>query len=103
LLQEEKLILTVDVRAAHSHVEEGLVQAGIVYRTDALSSDKVKTAFAFPEESHSPISYYAATVANSKNGKEAEDFLKFLTSKDFQSILLKYKFKLPMINAEDGR
>ena len=103
LTREEKLILTIDVRAALSHVEEGQVQAGIVYRTDALSSDKVKIAFTFPEESHSPMTYYAAAVAGSRNGKAAEDFLKFLTSKDFQSILLKYNFKLPMPNAEDGR
>jgi len=46
-----------DVRATLAVVERGEADAGIVYATDAATSEKVHTALVVPEELHSPIRY----------------------------------------------
>jgi molybdate transport system substrate-binding protein len=48
---------TGDVRATLAIVERGEADAGIVYATDAATSEKVHTALQVPEELHTPIRY----------------------------------------------
>ena len=95
LLGEGKIVLTMDVRAAMSYVEQGAVQAGIVYSTDAVLSNGVKVAFEFPDESHSPITYHAGIVARTSNKAEAIEFINFLGSEKFQKIIISHGFKTP--------
>ena len=50
-----KLVLGKDVRQVLSYVETGSVEAGFVYATDALTSDKVRMVATVPANTHSPI------------------------------------------------
>lgn len=87
-----KLVLGTDVRAVLTYVETGNVDAGIVYRTDALISNKVKIAATAPDDSHDLIVYPAAVLANAANSREAGRFLAYLVSADGKELLEKYGF-----------
>ena len=86
----EKMLPAKDVRSALMVVEMGEAPIGIVYRTDALKSGKVKILAAFPEQSHKPIVYVAEVCANHK---EAKEFYAYLSSAGTKEIWDKYGFK----------
>ncbi len=87
-----KLVYGKDVRTILSWVETGNVDAGIVYKTDAISSDKVKVVSTAPKDSHTPVIYPAAIVSDSKFQNESKKFLKFLKSKKAIDIFIKFGF-----------
>ena len=58
----EKVVPVLDVRAALAAVESGAVDAGVVYRTDAAISRRVRVAFVVPEGEAPPISYALAAL-----------------------------------------
>lgn len=84
-----QLLPSKDVRSALMMVELGEAPLGIVYRTDAMKSKKVKVTGVFPEESHKPI-VYVAGVCNPK--QSAVDFYRFLSSTEAMPIWAKYGF-----------
>lgn len=92
-LIKPKFVLAKDVTQVLNYVETGNVDAGIVYRSDALGSTKVKVVASVPASSYKPISYPAAVIASTKNNQAAEDFLKYLQSAEAQKIFAKYGFK----------
>lgn len=89
---KNKMIYTKDVRQVLTYVETGNVEAGIVYKTDALISDKVKIASTIQSESHEPIRYPVGVIKNTKNKKEAAAFYHYLQSKEAKSIFQTYGF-----------
>ena len=89
---KEKLIPTENVRAALAAVESGNVQAGIVYRTDALISRSVRIAFEVPIAEGPKISYPVAIVGDSKQKAAAQKFIDFLQSPAAQEVFRKYGF-----------
>lgn len=84
-----------NVRAALALVERGQAPLGIVYRTDALASGKVRVVGVFPAGSHPPIRYPVALVAPI-NGRqmnpEAEAFRRFLLGPQGRAILARRGF-----------
>lgn len=76
----DKLVYANDVRQVLSWVESGDADAGIVYLTDALTSDKVKVVATASDESHKAIIYPAAVVKDSKNPDAAKAFVDFLST-----------------------
>ena len=88
-----KIINTKDVRQVLSYVETGNVDAGIVYKTDALTSDKIHMTPISGPNVHDPIIYPAGVVAASKNPEEAISFFNFLSEKEAMAIFKKYGFK----------
>jgi molybdate transport system substrate-binding protein len=89
---EEKLILGKDVRQVLTYVERGDVDAGIVYMTDALSSEQVKVVAPAPAGSHTPVTYPAAIVKESAGQDAAEDFMAFLQSEEIATVFEKHGF-----------
>ena len=89
---QNKVIFTKDVRQVLTYVETGNVDAGIVYKTDALISDKVKIGETAATTSHEPIHYPLGVIKESRHKKEATSFYEYLQSKDAQSIFKKYGF-----------
>lgn len=87
-----KAVFAKDVREVLTWVETGNVDAGLVYKTDALISKKVKVIAAAPIGSHQPVVYPAAVIKGSKNATSAKDFLTYLSSKKAQGIFVKYGF-----------
>lgn len=79
------------VRAALAFVERGEAPLGIVYRTDALASRKVRVVGSFPPASHPPISYPIAALRTSAN-PEAEQFRRFLASPAGKAIFRRFSF-----------
>ncbi|AIF53384.1 molybdate ABC transporter substrate-binding protein [Pelosinus sp. UFO1] len=91
---QNKAVLAKDVRTVLTYVETGNVEAGIVYKTDAASSDKVKIAATAPEGSHQPILYPIAILSGTKQQKAAEDFLAYLSTPECKTIFEKYGFTM---------
>ncbi|WP_132013346.1 molybdate ABC transporter substrate-binding protein [Hydrogenispora ethanolica] len=89
---QDKAVYGTNVRAVLSYVETGNVDAGIVYRTDAAISDKVKVAAAAPAGSTEPVIYPAAVLAGTKQPKEAAEYLAFLSGPEAKLIFEKYGF-----------
>ena len=87
-----KVIPTENVRAALAAVEAGNVDAGIVYRTDAAISKRVKVAYEVPREDSPVISYPMAVVKESRQPEAAKMFLQYLSSKDAGTIFEKSGF-----------
>jgi len=91
---EPKLVFGDNVRQVLDYVSRGEVEAGFVYRTDAvLMADRVRIALT--ASGHSPITYPVAVVADSRLKPLARDFVAFLSGPDAQSILAKYGFARP--------
>ncbi|MDJ1175718.1 molybdate ABC transporter substrate-binding protein [Roseofilum capinflatum] len=89
---ESKFVFAKDVRQVLTYVETGNVDAGMVYRTDAKISDRVKIIEIAPDDSHSPIVYPVAIIRESKNPEAAQEFVQFLFSPPAQKIFQKYGF-----------
>lgn len=90
----QKFVVRSDnVRSALRFVESGDAAAGIVYRTDAIASQKVKVAGTFPESSHPKISYPVA-VLKGPNAKAAKAFEKFLKSPQAKAVFKKRGFQI---------
>ena len=91
---KDKAVLAKDVRTVLTYVETGNVEAGIVYKTDAISSDKVRIVATAPEGSHQPIVYPVAVLSATKQQKVAEDFLTYLSTPECKAIFEKYGFTM---------
>lgn len=89
---EPKIVPTENVRAALAAVESGNVEAGIVYKTDAGISKKVKISCEVPAKDTPDISYPIALVKESKQPEAAKRFLNYLGSKEAGDIFKKFGF-----------
>jgi molybdate transport system substrate-binding protein len=79
------------VRAALLFVSRREAPLGIVYATDAAADPRVKIVGVFPEDTHPPIIYPAALIADSKNPSAAR-LLDFLASPAAKPIFEKEGF-----------
>ena len=73
-----RVVPTRSVRAALAVVAAGEADAGIVYRTDARSSDEVGVAFEVAEDDGPAIAYPAAVLTDAPNPAGAARFLAHL-------------------------
>jgi len=88
----DKVVPTENVRACLAAVEAGNADAGIVYKTDALISRKVKVAVEISVTEGPKISYPLAVVKNSKNEAAARKFAAYLASAESKAVFAKYGF-----------
>ncbi len=77
----DKVVPTVDVRAALAAVESENVDAGMVYRTDAMISERLRVAFEVGRSEGPAIIYALAPLKNPRNPR-ARDVARFLASKE---------------------
>lgn len=89
---KNKLIYGNDVQQVLTYVASGNADYGLVYQTDAQTSNKVKVVAIAPANSHKPIIYPAALLKNASNSKAAQDFLQYLKSKEAQKVFQKFGF-----------
>ena len=87
-----KLVYGNNVRQVLTYVENGNVEAGIVYASDAQESKTVQVAATAPENLHSPIVYPVAVLKDSKSTAAAQNFVQFLSSNQAQAVFKKYGF-----------
>ena len=84
----------VSVRQVLDYVARGEVDAGFVYRTDALvKKDDTRIAFAVPTTS--PVTYPIAQLAASKQAAAAQSFIAFVRGPEGQKILEGFGFSQP--------
>jgi molybdate transport system substrate-binding protein len=89
-----KVVYAKDVRQVLNYVESGNADAGIVYLSDAKSSNKVKVVETAPENSHSPVVYPLAVLKSSKNPDAAKDFVQFLFGNQAKTVFEKQGFTM---------
>lgn len=87
-----KTVYAKDVRQVLSYVETGNVNAGIVYKTDALVSDKVEIIDTAGADTHTPIIYPVGIVKDTKNYDAAKEFYTFLQTDEALKVFEKYGF-----------
>lgn len=88
-----KLVLCKDVRSVLAQVAAGNVDAGFVYRTDALTSPEVRVVAVAPPKSHTPVRYPVAVVKDAANRVGALQFLTYLQSGSAKKVLKKFGFR----------
>ena len=89
----DRLAPMKDVRAALVLVERGEVPLGLVYATDAIISHKVRVVGNFPGDSHPPIVYPVAVIADHQT-TAAGRFTVFLRSPEAAAVFEKYGFSV---------
>lgn len=92
---QPRLVQGKDVRQVLQYVETGNADAGFVYKTDALTSQKVKIAFTVDPATYSPALYPVGIVKAAKHGREAGDFYAYLQSQEALDVFVKYGFSIP--------
>lgn len=88
---ESKIAGAENVRAALLLVSRGEAPYGIVYKTDAVSDKEVVIAGTFPDDSHGPIVYPIAMLADSKNA-DAMSLLEYVKSDKAAPLFEKHGF-----------
>lgn len=89
----ERIAPATNVRAALSTVEGDRDIVGIVYRTDALASERVRVAFEVPVETGPDIGYTAARTTGGPNPAGADRFIAFLDSDTARKIFIDHGFR----------
>ncbi len=87
-----KAVSTENVRGALAAVESGNADAGIVYKTDALISRKVRVGYEISSADGLRISYPVALVKDGKNPAGAARFLALLASAEGRAVFVKFGF-----------
>lgn len=87
-----KVVPVLDVRATLASVESGNVEAGLVYKTDAASSKRVKTVFEVPIGKGPKIIYPVAILKESKSKAAAKEFLNVMVSPSGADVFRRYGF-----------
>lgn len=91
---EPKLVFAKDVRQVLTYVETENVEAGFVYKTDALTSKKVKIVEQASTSAHSAITYPLGIIKNSKQQQEAQTFYEFLQKENILQVFVDYGFTI---------
>lgn len=91
----DKVVPTENVRAALAAVESGNADAGIVYKTDAGISKKVKIAYEVPAAGGPKISYPLAMLSASKHQEATRKLLAYLESAAALDVFRRYGFLVP--------
>ncbi len=91
---QTKIIPADNVRSAMAVVEAGNAEAGIVYKTDAAISKKIKIAFEIPAADAPKITYPAAVLLDSRNKEAARKFLTHLASPQADETFAKFGFSV---------
>jgi molybdate transport system substrate-binding protein len=79
-------------RAVLDLVKNGEAELGLVYRTDAMSTDKVRIIDEAPAGSHTPVQYGLAVVWTARSISWAREFVDFMLTPQVQGVLQEYGF-----------
>ncbi len=88
----DRIVPTLDVRAALAAVGSGSVEFAIVYSTDALSEADVNLVLTVDQSLHQPIMYPAAAISGSSRADAMDDFVSFLRSPDGEAVFERHGF-----------
>ncbi len=95
LQAENKVTYASNVKEVLAQTAAASVSCGIVYSTDAATSNAVQVVAKAPKDTHKPIVYPAAIMKDTKNGAAAEAFVKYLKSGASAKVFKKIGFAIP--------
>ncbi|MFO7902378.1 MAG: molybdate ABC transporter substrate-binding protein [Planctomycetota bacterium] len=87
-----KVAAAKDVRRALTYVETGAAEAGIVYVTDAVVSNKVKVAIEIPSGLTGPVRYPVLLLKRPAGNESVQAFHDYLLSPEASRIFEKFGF-----------
>lgn len=90
-----KAVYGGNARQVLAYVQGGNVDAGLVYRTDALGSPRVRIVAEAPPGSHPPITYTLAALRGNRAPRAARTFVDFLVSPAAKAVLRRRGFDVP--------
>lgn len=91
-----KIVYAGDVRGVLDYVARNEVEAGLVYRTDALARPKeVKVVVEAPKGSYTKPLYPIAVLKKARDPSLGEEFISFIISPQGQKVLKKHGFTTP--------
>lgn len=90
-----KIVPLDNVRTVLAAVASGNADAGLVYKTDAATSDQVTLAFTLSPETMPDISYPAAVVKASPRPVAARAVLDYLGTAEAQAVFRRHGFLSP--------
>lgn len=92
---ESKLSLGKDVTEVLNQVAQGSAECGIVYSTDAKSTEDVKVICEAPEDAlDTPVIYPVAAVKDTNDTDATNAFMDFLQTQEAKDIFVEYGFTL---------
>jgi len=89
---EPKVVPCENVRAVLAAVESGNVDAGLVYKTDAAISKKVRVVFEVPVGDGPKITYPVALVKDAPQPEAARKFLDYLAGSEAGAVFSRHGF-----------
>ncbi|MCR2806541.1 molybdate ABC transporter substrate-binding protein [Paenibacillus soyae] len=92
---QAKTVQAKDVKQVLQYVETGNVDAGFVYKTDAMSSDAAAIAFEVDPGTYSPILYPVGIVKDTDEPNETRKLYEYLQSEEAMAVFQKYGFSEP--------
>ena len=95
LKSENKITFASNVKEVLAQTAAAAVNCGIVYSTDAATSNAVEVVASAPKDTHKPIVYPAAIMKNTKQKAAAEAFVKFLKGDACSDVFKKIGFAIP--------
>jgi molybdate transport system substrate-binding protein len=95
LNSQKKISFASNVKEVLAQVEAGAVDCGVVYSTDASTSNGVTIAADAPSGSHTPITYPAAILKRVKDEAAARAFVEFLKSETSSNVFKRIGFAIP--------
>jgi len=76
----ERIVRGASARGVAEWVARGEVDAGLLYRTDALADDRIRIVMVVPEQLHDPVRYSASVLASSTRPSIAAELIDFIGS-----------------------
>ncbi|MGO4699139.1 molybdate ABC transporter substrate-binding protein [Paenibacillus sp. 2TAB26] len=92
---QTKVVQAKDVRQVLQYVETGNADAGFVYKTDALTSDKVNIVLTVDPATYTPITYPIGIVTATKHLPESKQFYDYLQTAEAMAVFEKFGFSKP--------
>ncbi len=91
-LLSDKILPAKDVRSALMMVELEETNFGVVFKTDAIRSEKVTIVATFPDSLHQAITYHAAVLKTSMKKKSAQKVLDYFRNEKSRKVWADYGF-----------
>ncbi|HEX2205993.1 MAG TPA: molybdate ABC transporter substrate-binding protein [Longimicrobium sp.] len=89
-----KAVYGQNVRQVLAYVESGDADAGVVYRTDAAVSRRVRLVASAPPGTHGPITYPVAVVRRTRAPEAARAYVAFLLGPEGRAVLRRRGFRV---------
>jgi molybdate transport system substrate-binding protein len=96
-----RIVPALDVRAALAAVESGAVDAGVVYRTDAAASRRVRVAYLVPEGEGPRIVYALAALRSRPNLETARAAAAWLCGPEASAVFERFGFVVRPAESQD--